>query len=178
MKELSKLTSLALIQEMTLNYPLFNMQLNVTTDTDQGDVSDADKRRRKHRQRLLKKSLLKEDSEEATGGEKQPETQELVKRPLSDGDKQPVLMVEVENVALEQFKQTEEVKALTQEVIKTIRDIITMNPLYRESLQQMLHQNQRVVDNPVYLCDLGASLSAADPAELRAILEETDVRLL
>lgn len=39
----------------------------------------------------------------------------------------------------------------------------------------MLHQNQRVVDNPVYLCDLGASLSAAEPAELQAIMEEMDV---
>lgn len=47
--------------------------------------------------------------------------------------------------------------------------------IYRESLQQMLHQNQRVVDNPVYLCDLGASLSAADPPELQAIMEEMDV---
>ncbi|XP_011176652.1 lon protease homolog, mitochondrial isoform X2 [Zeugodacus cucurbitae] len=88
---------------------------------------------------------------------------------------QPVLMVEVENVKHEQYKQTEEVKALTQEVIKTIRDIITMNPLYRESLQQMLHQNQRVVDNPVYLCDLGASLSAAEPEELQKIMEELDI---
>ncbi|XP_055856781.1 lon protease homolog, mitochondrial isoform X2 [Episyrphus balteatus] len=89
--------------------------------------------------------------------------------------KQPVLMVEVENVKHEPYTQTEEVKALTQEVIKTIRDIITMNPLYRESLQQMLHQNQRVVDNPVYLCDLGASLSAADPEELQKIMEEMDI---
>lgn len=39
----------------------------------------------------------------------------------------------------------------------------------------MLHQNQRVVDNPVYLCDLGASLSAAEPHELQAIMEETNV---
>lgn len=39
----------------------------------------------------------------------------------------------------------------------------------------MLHQNQRVVDNPVYLCDLGASLSAADSSELQAIMEEMDV---
>lgn len=46
---------------------------------------------------------------------------------------------------------------------------------YRESLQQMLHQNQRVVDNPIYLCDLGASLSAGEPSELQKILEETDV---
>lgn len=95
--------------------------------------------------------------------------------PTPDSVPQPVLMVEVENVKHEQYKQTEEVKALTQEVIKTIRDIITMNPLYRESLQQMLHQNQRVVDNPVYLCDLGASLSAADPEDLQKILEELDI---
>jgi ATP-dependent Lon protease len=60
-------------------------------------------------------------------------------------------------------------------VIKTIRDIINMNPLYRESLQQMLHQGQRVVDNPVYLSDLGASLTGADPAELQQVLEEMDV---
>ncbi|KAH8350369.1 hypothetical protein KR067_003810 [Drosophila pandora] len=88
---------------------------------------------------------------------------------------QPILVVEVENVKQPVYKQTEEVKALTQEIIKTLRDIITMNPLYRESLQQMLHQNQRVVDNPIYLCDLGASLSAGEPAELQRILEETDI---
>lgn len=164
---------------MSLNYPLFNVQLNVTTAQD-SNIADADKRRRKHRQRLLKKSLLKNEdndsgTEQSSDEKPTPTPEQMVKRPLAEGDKQPVLMVEVENVALEQFKQTEEVKALTQEVIKTIRDIITMNPLYRESLQQMLHQNQRVVDNPVYLCDLGASLSAADPPELQAILEEENV---
>ncbi|XP_058975351.1 lon protease homolog, mitochondrial-like isoform X1 [Musca domestica] len=90
-------------------------------------------------------------------------------------DPLPVLMVEVVNVKHDNFKQTEEIKALTQEVIKTIRDIVIMNPLYRESLQQMLHQNQRVVDNPVYLCDLGASLSAADPEELQKVMEEMDI---
>ncbi|XP_026848594.1 lon protease homolog, mitochondrial isoform X1 [Drosophila persimilis] len=87
----------------------------------------------------------------------------------------PVLIVEVENVKLPVYKQTPEVKALTQEIIKTLRDIITMNPLYRESLHQMLHQNQRVVDNPIYLCDLGASLSSGDPEELQNILEEEDI---
>lgn len=50
-----------------------------------------------------------------------------------------------------------------------------MNPLYRESLQQMLHQGQRVVDNPVYLSDLGAALTGAEAPELQAVLEETDV---
>ncbi|XP_077254304.1 lon protease homolog, mitochondrial isoform X2 [Temnothorax americanus] len=93
--------------------------------------------------------------------------------PLSGS--QPVLMVEVVNVTHEKFKQNEEIKALTQELIKTIRDIISMNPLYRESLQQMLHQGQRVVDNPVYLSDLGAALTGADAQELQQVLEEMDI---
>lgn len=67
------------------------------------------------------------------------------------------------------------VQAVTQEVIKTIRDIISMNPLYRESLQQMLHTGQRVVDNPVYLSDLGAALTGAEAFELQQVLEEMDV---
>ncbi|XP_076249651.1 lon protease homolog, mitochondrial isoform X2 [Calliopsis andreniformis] len=88
---------------------------------------------------------------------------------------QPLLMVEVTNITHEKFRQTEEIKALTQELIKTIRDIISMNPLYRESLQQMLHQGQRVVDNPVYLSDLGAALTGADAQELQQVLEEMDI---
>ncbi|KAM0725505.1 Lon protease-like protein, mitochondrial [Formica fusca] len=88
---------------------------------------------------------------------------------------QPILMVEVVNVTHEKFKQTEEIKALTQELIKTIRDIISMNSLYREALQQMLHQGQKVVDNPVYLSDLGAALTGADAQELQQVLEEMDI---
>lgn len=89
--------------------------------------------------------------------------------------KEGLLMAEVENVVHNKFRQTEEVKALTQEVIKTIRDIISLNPLYRDSLQQMMHQGQRVVDNPVYLSDLGAALTAAESKELQEVLEEMDV---
>ena len=61
----------------------------------------------------------------------------------------------VENVKHKDYEQTEEVKAMTQE----IRDIIALNHLYRDSLQQMLQFEQRVVDNPVYLSDLGAALT-------------------
>ncbi|XP_033219061.1 lon protease homolog, mitochondrial isoform X2 [Belonocnema kinseyi] len=93
----------------------------------------------------------------------------------SESSTQPLLMAEVVNVTHEKFRQTEEIKALTQELIKTIRDIIGMNPLYRESLQQMLHQGQRVVDNPVYLSDLGAALTGADAQELQQVLEEMDI---
>ncbi|XP_055592763.1 lon protease homolog, mitochondrial isoform X2 [Uranotaenia lowii] len=136
------------------------------------DETDAEKRRRKHKNR--NKKLVRNTNNDSTP-EGEPIEEPPKRRLLNVGEQQPVLMVEVENIKHDTFKHTEEVKALTQEVIKTIRDIITMNPLYRESLQQMLNQNQRVVDNPVYLCDLGASLSSAEPQELQEILEELDI---
>lgn len=157
---------------------MFNTQINVTTVEEESDAveTDADRRRRKHSNRNQKKGEATKagDAEPAVASAGEGTARPSI-RAIKEGEQQQVLMVEVENMQKEDFKQTEEVKALTQEVIKTIRDIITMNPLYRDSLQQMLHQNQRVVDNPVYLCDLGASLSAADPEELQAILEEPDV---
>ncbi|GAB0086329.1 Lon protease homolog, mitochondrial [Sergentomyia squamirostris] len=159
---------------IVLNFPMFNVKIHVSAEE-----TNVEKRRRKHRTHRILKHVRNANNSPTEAEKKSLEEKEKVReakrRPLIEGEKQPLLMVEVENIKQESFKQTEEVKALTQEVIKTIRDIITMNPLYRESLQQMLHQNQRVVDNPVYLCDLGASLSAADSPDLQAILEEMDI---
>ncbi|XP_023674624.2 lon protease homolog, mitochondrial [Paramormyrops kingsleyae] len=86
-----------------------------------------------------------------------------------------LLMVEVENVVHEDFQVTEEVKALTAEIVKTIRDIIALNPLYRESVLQMMQAGQRVVDNPIYLSDMGAALTGAESHELQDVLEETNI---
>ena len=61
------------------------------------------------------------------GEEEEEEEEEEVEVPK----KRPILMVRTENVEHKPFKQTEEVKALTAEVIKTIRDIVALNPLYR-----------------------------------------------
>ena len=80
-----------------------------------------------------------------------------------------------ENVKHHEYETTEEIKAMTQEVIKTIRDIIALNPLYRDSLQQMLQFGQRVVDNPVYLSDLGAALTGGETIDLMAVLEAQDI---
>ncbi|RWS26252.1 lon protease-like protein [Leptotrombidium deliense] len=88
---------------------------------------------------------------------------------------QPILVVEVENVNHDKFETTEEIKAVTQEIVKTIRDIISLNPLYRESVQQIMQTGQRIIDNPVYLSDLGAALTGAEPEELQKILEETNI---
>lgn len=138
---------------MKLTFPSFKTTMHIFPEE-----SDAEHRRRKIRNNRIKKAV----------------EQEL---PKPDGklSKECLLMADVENVVHNKFRQTEEVKALTQEVIKTIRDIISLNPLYRDSLQQMMHQGQRVVDNPVYLSDLGAALTAAESKELQEVLEEMDV---
>ncbi|XP_004441321.1 PREDICTED: lon protease homolog, mitochondrial [Ceratotherium simum simum] len=99
---------------------------------------------------------------------------EVVMEPAA-GAPGEVLMVEVENVVHEDFQVTEEVKALTAEIVKTIRDIIALNPLYRESVLQMMQAGQRVVDNPIYLSDMGAALTGAESHELQDVLEETNI---
>ncbi|XP_049702636.2 lon protease homolog, mitochondrial isoform X1 [Helicoverpa armigera] len=151
--------------EMKLKFPLFNMELNVTREE-----SDAERRRRKYRN-TRKQSTKETETGDASATASASATPKDSKKPAAD----QVMMVKVENMVHEKFQQTEEVKALTQEVIKTIRDIINLNPLYRESLHHMLAQGQRVVDNPVYLSDLGAALTGAEPAELQAVLEEMDI---
>ncbi|XP_004632837.2 lon protease homolog, mitochondrial [Octodon degus] len=117
----------------------------------------------------------------AKRGKKEAED-ELSPRPPREVGQEPatetpgeVLMVEVENVAHEDFQVTEEVKALTAEIVKTIRDIIALNPLYRESVLQMMQAGQRVVDNPIYLSDMGAALTGAESHELQDVLEETNI---
>ena len=64
------------------------------------------------------------DQEQVSSGSESEEEEE-------EGEGRPILMMRTENVQHQPFKNTEEVKALTAEVIKTIRDIIALNPLYR-----------------------------------------------
>uniref|UniRef100_A0A183SNB0 Lon protease homolog, mitochondrial n=1 Tax=Schistocephalus solidus TaxID=70667 RepID=A0A183SNB0_SCHSO len=122
----------------------------------------------------------------------EPTTPDVGKPPSTS----PVLMVETINLYNEPYENTSEIKALSGEIVKTIRDIINLNPLYsnlfanlfakhelaknsslrRENVLAMLQAGQRVADNPVYLSDLGAALSGAgEPPELQAVLEEMDI---
>ncbi|XP_034122722.1 lon protease homolog, mitochondrial isoform X3 [Drosophila guanche] len=171
------------VKMTTLHYPLFNIKLHIpaedqTTNNESSTTTmplTSSERRKARRAQRHNKIAVNEVEESSTVTEKLETLTDSGAEADPAPASQPVLIVEVENVKQSVFKQTNEVKALTQEIIKTLRDIITMNPLYRESLHQMLHQNQRVVENPVYLCDLGASLSSGDPEELQNILEESDI---
>jgi hypothetical protein len=86
-------------------------------------------------------------------------------------------MIETANLENLVFKQNDEIKALSNETVKTIRDIIQLNPLYRDMISQLLQGGQSIVDNPAYLSDLAATFtSSAESKELQEVLEELDVR--
>ncbi|XP_051827758.1 lon protease homolog, mitochondrial [Antechinus flavipes] len=140
-----------------------NKQLDV--EPEELELENKQKTRRKPKR-------AKKEAEEEQGAKDQ--VVELVIEPATSSPDE-VLMVEVENVVHEDFQVTEEVKALTAEIVKTIRDIIALNPLYRESVLQMMQAGQRVVDNPIYLSDMGAALTGAESQELQDVLEETNI---
>jgi len=50
-----------------------------------------------------------------------------------------------------------------------------LNPLYRESVQAVIMQGDRVVEDPVYLCDLGAAITSAENTDFQKVLEERNV---
>uniref|UniRef100_A0A8C6AW80 Lon protease homolog, mitochondrial n=2 Tax=Monodon monoceros TaxID=40151 RepID=A0A8C6AW80_MONMO len=139
-----------------------NRQLEVEPEEPEGE----------NRQKLRRKPKRGKKDAEEDGGAKRQLQVVMEPEPSPAGE---VLMVEVENVVHEDFQVTEEVKALTAEIVKTIRDIIALNPLYRESVLQMMQAGHRVVDNPIYLSDMGAALTGAEAHELQDVLEETNI---
>lgn len=82
-------------------------------------------RKKPNEMKIDSKTLFEQLKEEHKEGQKEP-TKSAQQKPLGS-----VLMVEVDNVVQEKFERTLEIKAAIQEIIKTIRDIIVLNPIYR-----------------------------------------------
>jgi Lon-like ATP-dependent protease len=127
-------------------------------------------RRRQKRQSSDKAVSPASSHDEAAQQPVQPEPAEN-----QTGSAQQILVVDTSNLKHTEFEVTQEIKALTNEIIKTIREIISMNPLYRESISVLLQSGQRVVDNPVYLSDLGAALTNSEAREQQEVLEELNI---
>lgn len=65
------------------------------------------------------------------------------------------------------------IRALSNEIISTIREVAQMNPLFRESLN--LFPMRFDANDPFRLADFAASISAlGSPEDLQAVLEERD----
>lgn len=145
-------------EEEEPNEDLFHKDEFIASSTtgDEGFVEDG------------KETSIDDDTQASSGEDSEQIEKKIV------GDK-PLLMVNVENVIDKPFTQDQELKATSAEVIKTIRDIIALNPLYKESLSQLIEAGKRVVDNPTHLADFGAALTSADAPQLQAVLEEGEI---
>jgi hypothetical protein len=65
-----------------------------------------------------------------------------------------------------------------QAIVQTVRDIVKYSSLFAQQINLLLHPSQNVVDNPVYLCDLVATLvQTAETTDLQAMMEEISVSL-
>lgn len=86
------------------------------------------------------------------------------------------LMVDTENVKdVLPDVHSDKYKAISMELVKTIRDIIMANTLIRDNLYQLLGNNLRVNDSAAYLADISASITSAKPDEMQAVMNERDV---
>lgn len=99
---------------------------------------------------------------------------EIAPIPVTEKTQDQVLMVEVENLKDEPYDKTMEIKALSQEIIKTIQSVISINPIYKEILHPML-QHGNVSDDPSYLSDIAAAIADCETHEYQEILEEINV---
>lgn len=64
-----------------------------------------------------------------------------------------------------------------QAIVQTIRDIVQYSSLFAQQITLLLHPNQNVVENPVYLCDLVATLvQTVETEDLQEMMEETKIQ--
>jgi len=90
---------------------------------------------------------------------------------LSDG---PVLRARVEHLSEPDYETNEELKAYSVAIIDSIKELVQLNPLYKEGLSLLLDQIN--VHDPGVLADFAASMTTASRDELQQILEERHVR--
>jgi len=95
---------------------------------------------------------------------------------LTDVESEDPLKVAIMHLKDEPFDTSDDVlKAITMEMISTLKDLLLMHPLYNEQMRQHVqfgsdfHDVSRVTD-------LAASLTSGDSAALQAVLEELDVK--
>lgn len=85
------------------------------------------------------------------------------------------LKVEVEHLRPKPFdRQDDNLRATVMEVVTTLKDLLTMHPLYNEQLKSFANIGGDF-HNPDRLADMAASLTSADEDALQAILEELSV---
>jgi ATP-dependent Lon protease len=80
----------------------------------------------------------------------------------------------VEYVTETEMSDNQDMKAYSLSVVRSIKELILLNPLYKEELSIfMQHSNMQ---DPGRLCDFAAALTTAKPADLQDVLETFRIR--
>lgn len=91
-----------------------------------------------------------------------------------------VSLVNVENVPDEPYdKKDETVRALISSIVDTIKEIATMNPLFRDQISAFSTSQSagNVQDDPAKLADFAVAVSPGEPTELQEALESLDLKV-
>lgn len=88
--------------------------------------------------------------------------------------KDTVPYADVEYFHEERIKVTDEMKAYSVAIVDAIKELVTLNPLFKEGLSLIIERIN--VSDPSALADFAASMTTSSGPELQKILETLDVR--
>ncbi|MGE5341452.1 MAG: endopeptidase La [Candidatus Omnitrophota bacterium] len=87
---------------------------------------------------------------------------------------EPVLHIRVKYWPETVFENNEELKAYSVAIIENIKELVKLNPLFKEGLTLVIERIN--VNDPGALCDFAASMTTASGEELQKILEIKNIR--
>jgi len=134
-------------------------------------ISRLNGRRTGHQKKHEAKMKQKKEAEKEKDKEKEKEKEKEEKQ------EPKIILVKTENFSNNPVERTVEVKASMQAIIQAVRDIVQYSPIFGQQINLLIHPSQNVIENPVYLCDLVATLAqSAETPELQKMMEEETVQ--
>lgn len=86
----------------------------------------------------------------------------------------PVIIAKAEYLPETEMADNEELKAYSLSVVKSIKELIQLNPLHKEELKIFMSASS--LNEPGRLADFAAAMTTADPAQLQEVLETLSIR--
>jgi len=87
---------------------------------------------------------------------------------------EPYIIANVDYLTETEMTDNQDMKAYSLSVVRCIKELIQLNPLYKEELSIfMAHSN---IQDPGRLCDFAAALTTSTPVQLQEILETVRIR--
>ena len=116
---------------------------------------------------------FEESAVEGKGDKVQKRSSSSSSDPTSFLQRYGVSMVKVDNLPEEEYDASDSnIKALTNEIVSTFRDIATKSPMFKDQVSTFtMSQNGNVAESPFKLADLAAVVTAGEPAEMQGALE-------